>query len=71
MKNNYDFPKGVRGKFYRGNKPFQIMIHNVSKRTLTTIDSSMKNLRKGVVSEPVDLFAFSGKSQKRWRLFIQ
>lgn len=33
----------------------------VSKKTLTTMDQSMKNLKKGKVSKPIDLSAFSDK----------
>jgi hypothetical protein len=33
----------------------------VSKKTLVTIDQSMKNLKKGKVSKPIDLSAFSDK----------
>jgi uncharacterized protein YegP (UPF0339 family) len=27
MKDHYDFSKGIRGKFYRGNEPFDVVIH--------------------------------------------
>ena len=33
----------------------------VSKKTLAQMDSSMKNLKKGKVSKPIDLTAFSAK----------
>lgn len=33
----------------------------VSKRTLATMDASMKNLKKGKASKPVDLSAFATK----------
>lgn len=33
----------------------------VSKRTLATMDESIKNLKKGKASKPVDLSAFSKK----------
>ncbi len=40
-------------------KPF-----SVSRRTLKMMDSSMANLKKGLVSDPVDLSAFSTKGKK-------
>ena len=33
----------------------------VSQKTLATMDQSMKNLKKGKVSKPIDLSAFSDK----------
>ena len=33
----------------------------VSRKTLAQMDSSMKNLKKGKVSKPIDLTAFSAK----------
>ena len=33
MKKEYDFSKGIRGKFYRGNRPFQVVI-NVPETTV-------------------------------------
>ncbi|MGA2613170.1 MAG: hypothetical protein ABSG38_06945 [Spirochaetia bacterium] len=40
-------------------KPF-----SVSRRTLRMMDSSMANLKKGLVSGPVDLSAFSTRGKK-------
>ena len=36
----------------------------VSRRTLKIMDSSMANLKKGLVSAPVDLSAFSPRKKK-------
>jgi hypothetical protein len=33
----------------------------VSRKTLAQMDSSMKNLKKGKVSKPIDLAAFNAK----------
>lgn len=40
-------------------KPF-----TVSRRTLKMMDSSMANMKKGLVSDPIDLSAFSTKKKK-------
>jgi probable addiction module antidote protein len=37
----------------------------VSKKTLAALDSSMANLKKGKVSKPIDLSAFSARPAKK------
>jgi uncharacterized protein YegP (UPF0339 family) len=32
MKKEYDFSKGIRGKFYRGDKPFSVTIEGIEPR---------------------------------------
>ena len=39
--------------------------HELSKKTLKTLDSSMANLKKGKVSKPIDLSAFADRPGKR------